>query len=271
MPSTLHVGNLSYRCTEKDLWALFVRYGQVTGVRMGIDRETGKPKGYAFVDFVDQNAAERARRETDNVDLLGRNIRVSFSEGGGSGGGEGGLAGGAAAAPLPVFQGPPIALQGPIDPALETVLTNLSYEQKYEIMAQMRSYVETAPEEARQFLISNPTLSVALLKIQADLGMLPGQQQQQQQQQPVISAPAAAAPAPVADPLRQMLQGILHQLQVLQVPIDQLGNLVALTPEQLAGLPADNRAQVVALQEQLRPVVSQGGLPQLLSALHGLR
>jgi len=77
--TSVFVGNLSYQTTENQLGELFSQIGRVNNVRVVNDRETGRPKGFAFVEFADQGSAERAIREMDNRDLNGRNMRVNMA------------------------------------------------------------------------------------------------------------------------------------------------------------------------------------------------
>jgi len=92
----LYVGNLSYRTTEADLRREFERYGNVDSVDMIIDRETGRSKGFAFVEMSDNNQANEAIRALDGAELGDRTLKVNEAQpkndrsGGGGGRGFGG-------------------------------------------------------------------------------------------------------------------------------------------------------------------------------------
>lgn len=93
--STLFVGNLSWDASEDSLWDVFAEYGDVKGVRMPTDRETGKVKGYGYVEFFNTESAEKAFEGAQGMELLGRNLRLDYSQpreegGGGRGGQRGG-------------------------------------------------------------------------------------------------------------------------------------------------------------------------------------
>ena len=93
MSSKLYVGNLSFDSTEDDLKDLFGRYGTVESVAVITDRETGRPRGFAFVELSESSAAQDAIRALDGNDFAGRNIKVNEAmdrRGGGGGGGGGG-------------------------------------------------------------------------------------------------------------------------------------------------------------------------------------
>jgi RNA recognition motif-containing protein len=74
----LYVGNFPYSVTEDQLRALFSEYGQITDLAMIMDRETGRPKGFAFITFAAQQAAEKAL-EQNGRDLGGRPLKVNMA------------------------------------------------------------------------------------------------------------------------------------------------------------------------------------------------
>jgi RNA recognition motif-containing protein len=90
----LYVGNLPFSSTEEDLRSVFERHGSVDSVSVITDRETGRPRGFAFVEMSEESTASEAIRALDGTDLGGRNIKVNEAQdrqrGGGGGGGFGG-------------------------------------------------------------------------------------------------------------------------------------------------------------------------------------
>jgi cold-inducible RNA-binding protein len=91
----LFVGNLSFQTTEQDLLSLFFEYGTVDTVSVVTDRDTGQPRGFAFVEMPNRTEAEAAIKSLDGRELGGRNMNVSEArpkpEGGRPGGGGGGF------------------------------------------------------------------------------------------------------------------------------------------------------------------------------------
>jgi RNA recognition motif-containing protein len=92
----LYVGNLPFSTTEDELRTLFEQHGPVASVSVITDRETGRPRGFAFVEMEDASAAEAAQRALDGSQLGGRSLRVNEAHdrrggGGGGGGGRGGF------------------------------------------------------------------------------------------------------------------------------------------------------------------------------------
>jgi RNA recognition motif-containing protein len=78
MPNTrLFVGNIPYASTEADLREVFARHGAVQSVRIITDFDSGRSKGYAFVEMATPEDAERAIKELNNYTLSGRSIVVN--------------------------------------------------------------------------------------------------------------------------------------------------------------------------------------------------
>ena len=73
----IYVGNIAYNTSEDDLRDLFARYGEVTAVRVITDRDTGRSKGFAFVEMTDDDQAKEAISALDSNDFMGRDIRVN--------------------------------------------------------------------------------------------------------------------------------------------------------------------------------------------------
>jgi RNA recognition motif-containing protein len=77
MSVRLFVGNLSYDATESDLREFFSPVGSLSTVIIPVDRETGKRRGFAFVEFSDPAQAEEASRQLNNQPFKGRNITIN--------------------------------------------------------------------------------------------------------------------------------------------------------------------------------------------------
>ncbi|WP_342645664.1 RNA-binding protein [Mucilaginibacter sp. CSA2-8R] len=96
----IFVGSLPYRLQEADLKELFEAYGEVNSVKLIIDRETGRSKGFGFVEMPDDEAAQKAISGLNGAEVSGRSIAVSQAEdrkpssGGERRGGGGGFGGG---------------------------------------------------------------------------------------------------------------------------------------------------------------------------------
>jgi RNA recognition motif-containing protein len=95
---TIYVGNLSFDAEVEDLQGLFSQYGQLKQCSLPLDRDTGRKRGFAFVELSTDAEEAKAIDELQDVEWMGRMIRVNKAEprggGGGGGGGRGGYGGG---------------------------------------------------------------------------------------------------------------------------------------------------------------------------------
>ena len=100
--TTIYVGNLPFSATEDEVRSLFETHGKVESVKLINDRETGRPRGFAFVDMSSSDA-QTAIAQMNGFDMGGRPLRVNEAQerprsprpgGGGGGGGYGGPRGG---------------------------------------------------------------------------------------------------------------------------------------------------------------------------------
>ncbi|EKQ68443.1 RRM domain-containing RNA-binding protein [Leptolyngbyaceae cyanobacterium JSC-12] len=74
---TIYVGNLSYRATADDLTEVFAEYGAVKRVSLPMDRETGKMRGFAFVELEEDAHEDTAISELDGAEWMGRQLKVN--------------------------------------------------------------------------------------------------------------------------------------------------------------------------------------------------
>ena len=106
---TIYIGNLSFQAEQEDLLDLFSQYGEVAKCSLPLDRETGRKRGFAFVEMANEADEQKAVDDLQNVEWMGRMIRVNkatprqggggggcggYGGGGGGGGGRGGYGGG---------------------------------------------------------------------------------------------------------------------------------------------------------------------------------
>ena len=102
MAKNIYVGNLSWEATADDLLRLFERFGGVTRAQVVMDRETGRSRGFGFVEMADDGESTKAVAELNGTEFMSRTLTVNEarpreeggSGGGGSGGGRGGYGGG---------------------------------------------------------------------------------------------------------------------------------------------------------------------------------
>lgn len=74
---SIYVGNLSYDVTQDDLDRVFAEYGKVSRVSIPTDRETGRPRGFAFVEMSGETEEDSAIKDLDGAEWMGRSMRVN--------------------------------------------------------------------------------------------------------------------------------------------------------------------------------------------------
>lgn len=196
------VGNLAFSTTEEQLYQAFSEIGRIVKVRMVSDLETGKPRGFAFIEFEDPQAALSAIRNMNEYEINGRRIRVNFSNSshleqlagqlgmdlshvgaggqkgkdktddkGAGAGGAGGVAG---------------------SKAVATSLKRMNKGEMYDVVAKLKEISDSDPDEARKLLTQHPQLPEAILYLMSELDMI---------KTPLTSAvgvPMAAPPSEMA-------------------------------------------------------------------------
>ncbi|KAF8698398.1 hypothetical protein AX14_001138 [Amanita brunnescens Koide BX004] len=184
MSKVVFVGNVPYNMGEEQLIEVFKSVGQVVGFRLVFDRDTGKPKGYGFCEFADHETAASAVRNLNNVDVGGRPLRIDLAdsdpylEGKTTVRGElvdsgppdhrGWRGGGKGQDPNAFLANVPPGVQLPkhlsaLDHISQT-LASMSPSHLMEVLAQMKAFVITYPEQARALLVAHPQLAYALFQ-----------------------------------------------------------------------------------------------------------
>lgn len=93
--SKLYVGNLPFRVTEEELRDLFGAHGEVVNATIVMDRDTGRPRGFGFIEMSNDDEAQAVIQNLDGKDFMGRSLKVNVAQPrenrprGGGGGGRG--------------------------------------------------------------------------------------------------------------------------------------------------------------------------------------
>jgi RNA recognition motif-containing protein len=74
---SIYVGNLSYEVTKEDLSTVFSEYGTVSRISLPSDRETGRPRGFGFVEMGSEDEENKAIENLDGAEWMGRELRVN--------------------------------------------------------------------------------------------------------------------------------------------------------------------------------------------------
>ena len=237
------------------------------------DKDTGRPKGFGFAEFSDADAAASAVRNLNDFDLMGRKLRVDWSNDGGTGDAAptGYVANGQAEAPPPQQSSslPPLPPGAELQPsltcpdAISRTLVTLPPAQLLDILSQMRGLVMSDPVKATDLLQQAPQLSYAIFQAlllldvvnttvlasiieqgnapaqpappgAAGLGGLPPPPPPAASAVPQYAPPAAPAPAQPQTNQEELLKAVM-----------------AMTPEQINALPLEHRGQILALRQNL--------------------
>lgn len=164
----ISVGNIPYEATEEKLKDIFSEVGPVLSLKLVFDRESGKPKGYGFCEFKDQETALSAMRNLNGYEIGGRTLRVDNA-----------CTEKSRMEMAALLSGPQV--ENPYgdhcDPdaapdVISKTVASLPPEQMYELMKQMKECIQNNPHEARQMLLQNPQLAYALLQAQVVMRIL---------------------------------------------------------------------------------------------------
>ncbi|XP_022179005.1 cleavage stimulation factor subunit 2 tau variant-like [Myzus persicae] len=160
---SVFVGNIPYEATEEKLKDIFNEVGPVISFKLVYDRETGKPKGYGFCEYKDQETALSAMRNLNGYEIGGRTLRVDNA-----------CTEKSRLEMQSLMMGMPTseshygdAVNAEKAPEIiNNVVSTLPPEQLYELMKQMKECIQNNPVEARNMLLQNPQLGYALLQAQ---------------------------------------------------------------------------------------------------------
>lgn len=277
---SVFVGNISYEVPEEVIRQIFSKVGHVVHIKMVHDRETGKPKGYGFIEFLDVQTAELAIRNLNGYEVNGRQLRVDSAAGGDRSVDEiQQLQAALSAAQVEESPYGPEPEEGRAPEAISRTVASLPPEKMFELMKQMKDVVRSNPNEAKQMLIQNPQLAYALLQAQVVMRIIDPQvaiamlhrepaastipfHQMAFAQQAAPSAVPATQP-PYAAPPHQMY-GIPTQAPPAPQPeitpdeqhnAELLVQVMRLTEAEIAMLPPGDREKVIELRNQLRQSV----------------
>ncbi|KAB5579983.1 RNA recognition domain-containing protein [Coniochaeta sp. 2T2.1] len=217
------VGNIPYGLSEEQISDIFSQAGKVLNFRLVYDRETGRPKGFGFAEYPDSDSAASAVRNLNDHEIMGRKLRVDFSNEGtdGDGDGDGNNRGrdgpstnGHSAAQQHQGQGqqsggslPPLPPGKELPPgvtctdAISRTLNTLPPAQLLDVLGQMKQLATTDPARATELLTQAPQLSYAIFQALLLMGLVSPEAINS-----VIGTSAGGAPPPEAPPVQQQQQ-----------------------------------------------------------------
>ncbi|KAL1123106.1 hypothetical protein AAG570_002194, partial [Ranatra chinensis] len=218
------VGNIPYEATEEKLKDIFNEVGPVLSFKLVYDRETGKPKGYGFCEYKDQETALSAMRNLNGYEIGGRSLRVDNA-----------CTEKSRLEMQSLLAGPPIdnTYGEPVDAdkapeEISKAVASLPPEQMFELMKQMKLCIQNNPAEGKQMLLQNPQLAYALLQAQVVMRIVDPQiaVTMLHKANPSVAplqmeavAPGAGQGGPVATP-PVVLPPIVRPPDPVQTPVD---------------------------------------------------
>ncbi|PNS21699.1 hypothetical protein CAC42_1553 [Sphaceloma murrayae] len=286
---SVFVGNIPYGVSEEQIIDIFSRVGAVNNFRLVHDKETGRPKGFGFLEYADPDTAAAAVRNLNDHEIMGRKLRVDWSNDSGSGGGT------TQQAPEPQHhsngvEAPNPAAMPPLPPGIENpsisapdaisqTLSAMPAPQLLDLISQMKGMVAENPAQVQQLFAVAPQLAYAIFQALLLLGLTDtnvlssivqaaAQPPPPQQYQPPVPPPQAQPPNPYAT--YPQYQQPAHVPTPPQQPVyapppaptpaqpDQaaaIQQILAMTAETIFSLPAAQRDQIIQIRAQLgRPV-----------------
>ncbi|TPX32836.1 hypothetical protein SmJEL517_g04144 [Synchytrium microbalum] len=254
--------------TEQQLVDIFKEVGHVVGFRLLFDRDTNKPKGFGFCQYLDSETAASAVRNLNGYEVGGRKLRVDFADSEK----EMEVAG---AIPMQPIATPPVPQQpsAPAADVIQNLVAQTSPAALVSMLADLKLMVTTRPDDLKKVFTANPQLTYAVFQAmimmnvvdQTVIGQVLQAQIAQQSQaiaavNPMVAAtvtgyPPALPPQPVAMPLTA--PGVAPQPQMDMAAATALAKqqqllmeILSLREDQIAILPPDERAQVMAIRSQ---------------------
>ncbi|KAF1979912.1 hypothetical protein BU23DRAFT_445807 [Bimuria novae-zelandiae CBS 107.79] len=286
------IGNIPYGGNEEIIIETLGRVGQVLNFRLVYDKETGRPKGFGFAEFADPDSAASAVRNLNDYELMGRKLRVDWSNDNGAGdnapatssapvNGQADMAAAPQSAALPPL--PPGAELQPnlsCPDSISSTLNTLPPPQLLDIIAQMKGLVMTEPAKATELFRQAPQLAYAIFQALLLLNLVDtnvlGQLIDPNPQPiaappPQVQPPAPQPPRPPQNYVGYPPQPVPTPPQVVQQPYGQPPPAAQpqLTPEQLAAYQAvmnlsqqqidaldpASRVQIMAVRQQFAGLV----------------
>ncbi|OLL22370.1 Cleavage stimulation factor subunit 2 [Neolecta irregularis DAH-3] len=236
------VGNIPYDLTEQQLTDIFNEVGPVANFRLLFDRDTGKGKGYGFCEYHDPETAASAVRNLNNYDINGRQLRVDYADNE--------TAKSAREAPQqkqPQLQQPPGTAPNPGETAMDAIkrtLSSFSPPQLIEIIAQLKQIAMVSPDQASQFLCTNPQLAYAVFQALLMMNLV-----HPNVLQSVVKSVGQTSQQPPQQPVQQQQQA--QPAALPQLSREVVTQIMGLKEEQIASLGAAQQAQISELKKMI--------------------
>ncbi|KAF3939672.1 Nucleolin [Dactylella cylindrospora] len=277
------VGNIPYGLSEEQITDIFSKVGQVHSFRLVYDRDTGKPKGFGFVEYADAEIAASAVRNLDNFEIMGRKLRVDFSHEGdkdahdgyeppaagtssrgnpnaGTSSNTGPSSGSSLLPPLPPGIEVPPNLEAP--DVISKTLEALPPAQLLDIISQMKQLATQEPAKCLELLRKAPQLCYAIFQALLLMNLVDPSilsQVIESSGAPAATAPPAPPQQPAPPPQQsygQYQPTPAPAAQPAKPPIDPqkaqlIQQVMSLTQDQIMSLPPEQQAAILQLRQQI--------------------
>lgn len=241
------VGNIAFGTTEEELRRIFSEVGRVKAVRIAKDNETGKSRGYCFVEFEDSATALSAIRNLNDREVNGRPLRVNFSN-------NSTLLDYAQSVGADTSQMMNNSQPARTERSAQAVVDSMSKRELWDVVKDAKDLAESDRGRLRSLLEENPALVDGLVHAMLLVGMIKEGPNTSLGQPPQQPAPGATYP-PTGNNPQYAPGGFGGAYQQLPPP-EVVNEALALTPQMLAQLPPERRAKIEMLREQ----VARGGM-----------
>jgi cleavage stimulation factor subunit 2 len=242
----IYVGSIPYDQTEEQVLEIFRSVGPVAKFRLVFDKDTGKSKGFGFVEYLDAETAASAVRNLNNFPIGNRSLRVDFSHEASMGPyifTSKGKSGTEIQMPsLP--QGTALPRGAQAAETISNIVNGFPQDQKIQMITDLKSIVDSNQPMAVELLRTCPQLSYAVVQSMLALGIVNPQ---------IIGTivDSKAAVTGQASPPPQQQPGVVPQ-KADEQQAALIQQVVMLTEEQINALPPDQRDAIKLLREQVR-------------------
>ena len=248
----IFIGNIPFELSEEQLIDIFKEVGPIVNFRLMFDKETGKPRGFAFCEYGDVETAGSAIRNLSGFDVGGRHLKVDYADN--------------EMPPMPAnpnlhisnnsaMSSNPSRQQQPVPVPHNQVFANsvdeinatlgaMSNQQLVDLIGQAKALAIANPEQARTMLQANPQMTFALFQAMLMTNLVePRVVQQVMHSLPNQESKEDRSKRSSAKPPQQQQQPAVNQEQVIK-------QILGLSEDQINALPADQQSQIRAFRAQ---------------------
>jgi cleavage stimulation factor subunit 2 len=242
----IFIGNIPFELSEQQIIDIFKDVGPIVNFRLMFDRETGKPRGFAFCEYTDAETASSAIRNLNGYEINGRNLKVDYADQEmttlGPSLNQAGYSSSATPS-LSSFPSLPNTAFTSVE-AINSTLAGMSNQQLHEVLIQAKNLSLNDPVQSKAFLEANPQLSYALFQALILMNAVEPRVVQQ------VIGSLANKPSP--DPSKYNLQASKESTSTSSDADQQvlISQIMSLTEEQISALPADQQEQIRTIKAQ---------------------